>query len=42
MWVLGLSFGKLVVVDFIIALQIGVLCIMTTGRLTPGYSGMMI
>jgi hypothetical protein len=42
MWTTGLFFGKIVVVDFIVVLQIGVLCLMTTGVLTPGYSGMMI
>ena len=42
MWIAGLFFGKIVVVDFMLALQIGVLCIMTTGILGPGFSGMMV
>jgi hypothetical protein len=42
MWISGLFFGKIVVVDFMLALQIGVLCIMTTGILGPGLSGMMV
>jgi len=42
LWIVGLFFGKLVVVDFMMAIQIGALCSMTTGILTPGFSGMML
>jgi hypothetical protein len=42
LWTAGLFYGKIVAIDYMIALQIGVLCVMTTGVLTPGFSGIMI
>jgi len=42
LWLVGLFYGKIVVVDFVVALQIILLCSITTGPLSPGFSGMML
>jgi hypothetical protein len=41
-WLVGLFYGKTVVVEFILVVQIILLCVMTTGTLTPEFSGLML
>jgi hypothetical protein len=39
---IGLFYGKPIVVEFVLAVQIILLCVMSTGILTPGFSGLML
>jgi hypothetical protein len=41
-WLVGLFYGKMVVIDFIVVIELLLLCSMTTGKLNPGFSGMML
>jgi glucose dehydrogenase len=41
-WIIGLFFGKIVVVDFILVIQVILIYSMTTGALNPGFAGMML
>lgn len=41
-WLVGLFYGKMVVIDFILVLQILFLSSITTGTLSTGFSGMML
>jgi len=41
-WFLGLFYGKVVVIDFILVIQIIFFCVLSTGTLTAGYAGMML
>jgi hypothetical protein len=41
-WMTGLFYGKSIVVEFVLVIQIILLCVMSTGILTPGFSGLML
>jgi hypothetical protein len=41
-WLIGLFYGKIVVVDFILVIQVILICSMTTGILNPSFAGMML
>jgi hypothetical protein len=41
-WFVGLIYGKTAIIDFIVALQIIMLCTITIGVMNPGFAGMML